>query len=91
VGLYGSKVRLQGGQTVVADDNYLRESILDPKTKIVEGYGPDMPVFQGLVNEEQVLQLIAYIKSLAPPEAIPEQPGTAAESKRPAGEPKKLP
>ena len=91
VGLYGSKVRLQGGQTVIADDNYLRESILDPRAKIVAGYGPDMPVFQGLVNEEQVLQLIAYIKSLAPPEAIPEQPGTAAESKRPAGETKKLP
>jgi len=91
VGLYGSTVRLQGGQTVVADDGYLRESILNPRAKIVAGYGPDMPVFQGLVNEEQVLQLIAYIKSLAPPQAAPGQPGTAAESKRPAGEAKKLP
>jgi len=91
VGLYGSTVRLQGGQTVVADDDYLRESILNPRAKIVAGYGPDMPVFQGLVSEEQVLQLIAYIKSLAPPQAAPGQPGTAAESKRPAGEARKLP
>jgi len=90
VALYGSKVRLVGGQTVVADDNYLRESILDPRAKIVAGYGPDMPVFQGLVNEEQVLQLIAYIKSLAPPQAVPGQPGAAAETKRPAGQTRRL-
>jgi cytochrome c oxidase subunit 2 len=49
----------------VADDNYLRESIMNPQAKIVAGYQPLMPTFQGLVNEEGVLQLLAYIKSLA--------------------------
>jgi cytochrome c oxidase subunit II len=90
VGLYGSTVRLVGGQTVVADDNYIRESILDPRARIVAGYGPDMPVFQGLVNEEQVLQLIAYIKSLASPQAVPGEPGAAAETQRPARQTRRL-
>ncbi len=70
-GVYGSTVQLDNGQTVVADDAYLRESILTPKAKIVAGYQPLMPTFQGLVSEEQVLQLIAYIKSLKGPQAAP--------------------
>ncbi len=75
VGLYGSTVKLNNGQTVVGDEAYIRESILNPKAKIVAGYESDMPTFQGLVNEEQVLQLIAYIKSLAaPPQARPGAP-----------------
>jgi cytochrome c oxidase subunit 2 len=64
VGLFGKPVRLQTGQTVTADENYLRESILDPQAKIVAGFQPLMPPFQGKVNEEEVIQLIAYIKSL---------------------------
>ncbi len=63
-GAYGKPVRLQGGGTVTMDDAYIRESILNPQAKIVEGFQPVMPTFQGLVTEEQVLQLIAYIKSL---------------------------
>ncbi|HYL09933.1 MAG TPA: cytochrome c oxidase subunit II [Candidatus Acidoferrales bacterium] len=63
-GVYGSVVHLEGGQTVTADDAYIRESILQPKAKIVAGYQPIMPTFQGLITEEQVLSLIAYIKSL---------------------------
>jgi cytochrome c oxidase subunit II len=63
-GIFGKKVRLMGGQEVVADENYIRESILTPHAKIVEGYQPIMPTFKGLVNEEQLLQLIAYIKSM---------------------------
>jgi cytochrome c oxidase subunit 2 len=70
-GLFGSSVRLDNGQTVMADENYLRESILNPKAKVVSGYEPVMPTFQGLVNEEQLLQLVTYIKSLGPA-----QPGT---------------
>jgi cytochrome c oxidase subunit 2 len=62
--VYGSTVRLEGGESVAADDAYIRESILQPKAKIVAGYQPIMPTFQGLVTEEQVLNLIAYIKSL---------------------------
>jgi cytochrome c oxidase subunit 2 len=63
-GVYGAKVLLADGATVTADDAYLRESILDPKAKIVAGYQPLMPTFQGQMTEEQILSLTAYIKSL---------------------------
>jgi cytochrome c oxidase subunit 2 len=63
-GLYGSQVRLADGSTVVADDAYIRESILQPNAKIVAGYQPLMPTYQGQLTEEQILALIAYIKSL---------------------------
>lgn len=68
-GLAGSTVKLIGGSTVVADDNYIRESIVNPQAAIVDGYQPIMPPFKGLVTEEQVLQLVAYIKSMPAPEA----------------------
>jgi len=65
-GVYGSHVQLAGGKSVLADDAYLRESILNPNAKIVAGYHADvMPSFQGQVSEEGILQLIVYIKSLA--------------------------
>ena len=63
-GLYGAKVLLADGSTVTADEAYIRESIVQPKAKIVAGYQPVMPTFQGLVTEEQILNLTAYIKSL---------------------------
>ncbi|HEV2493142.1 MAG TPA: cytochrome c oxidase subunit II [Terriglobia bacterium] len=63
-GLYGKPVLLNDGQTVTADDDYLRESILDPSAKIVNGYTAIMPTFRGQITEEQLLQIIAYIKSL---------------------------
>jgi cytochrome c oxidase subunit 2 len=66
VGLYGRTVQLTGGGTVKADEAYIRESILQPAAKIVAGYQPIMPTFQGLVTEEDVLQLVEYIKSLTP-------------------------
>jgi cytochrome c oxidase subunit 2 len=69
-GLFGKTVQLVGGDTVKADEGYIRESILQPQAKIVAGYGPIMPTFQGLVTEEGVMQLIEYIKSLAPPPAL---------------------
>jgi cytochrome c oxidase subunit 2 len=65
-GLFGKTVQLAGGGAVHADEGYIRESILQPQAKIVAGYGPIMPTFQGLVTEEGVTQLIEYIKSLAP-------------------------
>jgi len=68
-GVPGSTVQLADGSTVVADDNYLRESIMNPQAKIVAGYQPLMPTFQGLVSEEGLLQLISYIKSLPPASA----------------------
>jgi cytochrome c oxidase subunit II len=63
-GVYGAKVLLADGSTVVADEAYIRESILQPNAKIVAGYQPLMPSFQGQLTEEQVMALIAYIKSL---------------------------
>jgi cytochrome c oxidase subunit 2 len=68
-GIYGKTVRLQGGQLVTVDDNYLRESITNPQSKLLEGYPPIMPTFQGLISEEGLLQLVAYIKSLSPSQA----------------------
>jgi cytochrome c oxidase subunit 2 len=62
--VFGANVLLADGSTVVADEAYIRESILQPKAKIVAGYQPIMPTFQGLVTEEQILSLTAYIKSL---------------------------
>jgi cytochrome c oxidase subunit 2 len=64
-GLFGKQVQLQDGRTVVADENYVRESILDPGAKIVNGYKPVMPTFQGLLSEEQLNALVAYLKSLS--------------------------
>ncbi|HZT68139.1 MAG TPA: cytochrome c oxidase subunit II [Terriglobia bacterium] len=64
-GLYGRTVKLSDGTTVVANDAYIRESILDPSAQIVNGYPAIMPTFKGQVSEEQILQLTAYIKSLA--------------------------
>ena len=66
VGLFGKKVQLAGGNTVTADEAYIRESILQPTAKVVAGYQPVMPTFQGLVTEEGVLSLIEYIKSMGP-------------------------
>jgi cytochrome c oxidase subunit II len=63
-GLYGKQVLLSSGQTVTVDDSYIRESILNPQAKVVSGFQPIMPTFQGLVTEEQLLQLMAYVKSL---------------------------
>ncbi len=67
--LYGSTVKLSNGQTVTADDAYLRESILFPTAQIVHGYRPIMPTFKGQISEEELLEIISYIKSLrTPPE-----------------------
>jgi cytochrome c oxidase subunit II len=65
LGLFNSNVTLNNGQTAKADEAYLRESIVNPQTKIVNGFSPIMPSFQGQVNEEQLLQVVAYIKSLS--------------------------
>jgi cytochrome c oxidase subunit 2 len=72
-GLFGKSVELQGGGRVIADESYIRESIVRPQAKIVNGFPPLMPTFQGLVSEEQLLQLIAYVRSLGEV-----APGTAA-------------
>ncbi len=63
-GIFGKPVRLQSGETVVADEAYLRESILLPNARVVSGYDVVMPTYQGQISEEAMLHLIAYIKSL---------------------------
>jgi cytochrome c oxidase subunit II len=64
-GVFGKPVQLEDGRTVTADENYVRECILDPGAKRVKGFQPIMPTFQGLVSEEQVNALVAYVKSLS--------------------------
>ncbi|MFN0278635.1 MAG: cytochrome c oxidase subunit II [Pyrinomonadaceae bacterium] len=65
-GIYNHDVKLVGGATVKADDNYIRNSILNPSAQVVEGFQPIMPTFKGQVTEEQLNSLVAYIKSLSP-------------------------
>jgi cytochrome c oxidase subunit 2 len=68
-------VTLQTGDTVVVDEAYIRESILNPNERITAGFQPIMPAYQGQVNEEGMLELIEYVKALGT--------GTAAPSVRP--------
>ena len=69
-GLAGSTVKLSNGQSVVADTEYLRQSIVDPDAQIVAGYGPDVmsaatdPFATQLSQEQTVSALVAYIQSL---------------------------
>ncbi|CAN5569270.1 cytochrome c oxidase subunit II [soil metagenome] len=67
-GLYGAQRTLTDGSKVVADDAYLRESILNAPAKLVAGYPPIMPSYRGQLTEEQIAQLIVYIKSLKVPQ-----------------------
>jgi cytochrome c oxidase subunit 2 len=87
-GVYGSPVLLTDGSTVTADETYLRESILNPRAKIVAGFGPIMPSFQGQLTEEQVFHLVAYIKSL---KAVGGSTRPADSSDRPQSSPPNAP
>ncbi len=93
-GIFNKEVKLVGGQTVVADEAYIRNSILNPAGQIVEGYQPIMPTFKGQVTEEQLVALVAYIKSLSgdtsattpgPPAPKPAESGAMQPSSSPAG------
>jgi cytochrome c oxidase subunit 2 len=63
-GLFGKKVHVQGGAVVVADENYLRESILAPNARLTAGYDPIMPTYQGQLSEESLMALVAYLRAL---------------------------
>jgi cytochrome c oxidase subunit II len=63
-GLYGSEVKLASGQTVIADQEYIRESILNPAAKVVAGYQVLMPLYRTQLTQEQLNQLVEYVKSL---------------------------
>ena len=75
VGVYNKPVLLEDGRTVTADENYIRESILEPGAKVVKGFKPVMPTFQGQVSDEQLNALVAYVKSLSQPQTV--EPATA--------------
>jgi cytochrome c oxidase subunit 2 len=62
--VYGSKLALSTGGTILADDAYLRESILNPSQHLTQGYAPIMPTYQGQVSEEGIISLVEYIKNL---------------------------
>lgn len=84
-GLYQSRVPLSDGSVVFADDAYIRRSIIDPGSQIVRGYEPIMPTFSGIASEEEILQLIAYIRSLKnlSPGSLPgSAPGDMENTKR---------
>ena len=63
-GLFGKSVQLEGGATVVADEAYIRESIVNPSARITANFQPIMPTYQGVVSEDGLLQLIEFVKSL---------------------------
>jgi cytochrome c oxidase subunit II len=82
-GVYGRTVLLDDGSSAVADDNYIRESILNPGAKVVAGFKPIMPTFQGVLSEEQVLALISYVKSISTPaqkEPVSNRPAVPAQA-----------
>jgi len=64
-GVFGKPVQLADGRKVVADENYVRESILNPQAKVTAGFQPIMPTFQGQVTEEGLGALVSYVKSLS--------------------------
>lgn len=83
-GAAGRTTRFTDGGTAVADDGYLRESILHPYDRITQGYTNTMPAYQGQLSEEQVLQLVAYIKSLG---AVRPESGAKADYEQPVRRP----
>jgi cytochrome c oxidase subunit 2 len=90
--LYNRQVRLQDGRTVLADESYLRESILRPRAKVAAGYEPIMPAYQGVIDEQALLELIAFIKALKPGETPRRnESSTAPQSDPNAKEPRKFP
>jgi cytochrome c oxidase subunit 2 len=76
-GMYGRRVLLADGSRATADDSYIRESILQPNAKIVAGYQPLMPTYQGQLTEDEILALTTYIKSLQTQPVPPKGSGVA--------------
>jgi cytochrome oxidase Cu insertion factor (SCO1/SenC/PrrC family)/YHS domain-containing protein len=68
-GLFGTKIQLADGKQVLADEDYLRESILQPQKKLVAGYPATMPSYEGAINRAQLDALVAYVKALPAPAA----------------------
>jgi cytochrome c oxidase subunit 2 len=83
-GAYGKTRPLADGSNVVIDDNYIRESILHPQAKIAAGFQPVMPTFQGQVSEEDLIRLLAYVKTLPAPQTAGTTPAQPVEPVEPA-------
>jgi cytochrome c oxidase subunit 2 len=64
VNLFGSTRAMANGPSVVADEAYIRESILRPHTRISQGYGESMPAYDGQLSEREIIELLAYIKTM---------------------------
>jgi cytochrome c oxidase subunit 2 len=62
-GLFGNRARLETGEEVLVDESYLREAILDPAARVRQGYQPIMPAYRGVITEEQLVELVEYLKS----------------------------
>ncbi|MGE5571241.1 MAG: cytochrome c oxidase subunit II [Rhodospirillales bacterium] len=62
-GVFGSQVKLQDGSVALADENYIRESILRPQAKVVAGFQPIMPTFEGMLREREINALVEFIKA----------------------------
>jgi cytochrome c oxidase subunit 2 len=69
-GVYGRPVPLESGEVINADERYVRDSILLPRSQVVAGYKPVMPTFEGHISEDELLKIIAYIKALGKNERI---------------------
>ncbi len=76
VGILGRPTQLTDGRRMIADDQYVRESILRPGAKIVAGYQQIMPSYEGQISEEQMFQLVAYLKSLPSEDAPADETAT---------------
>jgi cytochrome c oxidase subunit II len=63
-GIFGSRVELADGKTLQADEEYLRESLVDPNAKVVKGFQPIMPTFKGTLKDDDIAAIIAYMKTL---------------------------
>lgn len=84
-GVYGHPVPLDTGEIVIADDRYIHDSILLPQRQVVASYAPVMPSYEGQISEEEVFQLVQYIKSMAhdaPDESLRQNDGQPGQTQR---------
>jgi cytochrome c oxidase subunit 2 len=63
LGIYGREEQMADGSTIVADENYIRESILEPNARIVAGFEPVMPTYQGRLSDDEIMAIIEYLKA----------------------------
>ena len=63
--LFGSQEALTDGSSVTVDENYIRESVLEPQARVTAGYEPVMPTYQGRLKDEEISAIIAYLETLA--------------------------